>query len=44
MDPMLAGMVPEREFECKSMTVIGRAIDIAISKIEFGILPVKEFE
>jgi hypothetical protein len=44
MDPMLAGMVPEREFECKSMTVIGRGIDVAISKMEFGMLPVNEFE
>ena len=44
MDPMLAGMVPLREFECKSMTVNGIGMFIAISKMEFGILPVNEFE
>ena len=42
--PILAGIVPVRELECKSMTAIGSGIDMAMSKIEFGILPVSEFE
>ena len=42
--PISEWIVPVSELECKLMTAMGSGIIEAISKIVFGIVPVREFE